>query len=129
MTADYSGKPLLEKLGYQTGDKVYLHNPPQWFVRELTAHGILSNSTLPTTWAHLFVKNKQDLRQLIDHLALDKVQKAIWLSWPKQASKIPTDVSEQTLRDVLLPLGWVDIKVAAVDETWSGLKFTRRKMT
>jgi hypothetical protein len=129
MSAGYSGKPLIEKLGYQAGDSVYIFDAPDWFVQDLQAHGILSTSTLPTTWAHLFVQNRKDLEQLTTDLALNDVQKAIWVSWPKKASQVPTDITEQTLRDVILPLGWVDVKVAAVDETWSGLKFTRRLHT
>jgi hypothetical protein len=51
----------------------------------------------------------------------------IWISWPKKASKVPTDITEDVIRDVLLPVGLVDVKVAAVDETWSGLKMVIRK--
>jgi len=55
-------------------------------------------------------------------------EKSLWLSWPKQASGVKTDVTEQTFRDVILPLGWVDVKVAAIDDTWSGLKFFAPKI-
>lgn len=127
MSVGYSGKSLIDKLGYQPGDSVFSHAAPQWFVQELTKHGILSTSTLPTTWAHLFFKNREDLEQFVSTFALEDIQKAIWLSWPKKASKVPTDITEQSLRDVILPLGWVDVKVAAVNEIWSGLKFMRRK--
>lgn len=122
----YSGKPLVNKLGYQPDNTVLVHAAPGWFVQELTMRDILTNSTLPTTWAHLFFTRSEDLRQYMDHFALDEIQKAIWISWPKKTSKVPTDITEQTLRDIILPLGWVDVKVAAIDKIWSGLKFMRR---
>ncbi len=122
----YSRKPLFDKLGYQTGDSVYVHGAPEWFVTGLTDRGILMVGTLPSTWAHLFFINKNDLHQYINALDLDNIQKALWVSWPKKASKVPTDISEQDLRDIILPSGLVDVKVVAVDEIWSGLKFTRR---
>jgi len=124
--AGYSGKPLIAKLGYRPSDTVFVYHAPEWFVQDLTKRTIITISTLPTTWAHLFVTNRKDLEQLLSRLHLEDIQKALWVSWPKKASHVPTDINEQTLRDVILPLGWVDVKVAAVDETWSGLKFTRR---
>jgi hypothetical protein len=123
----YSGKPLLSKLGYLAGDSVLLVSAPDWFRQHLDASGILTISTLPATWAHMFLTEQKDLRHLASSLELSMIEKGLWLSWPKRASKIPTDISENDLRDAILPLGWVDVKVAAVDDDWSGLKFLRRK--
>lgn len=77
---------------------------------------------------HLFVTWRAELlgaaEMILDRLAKDGV---LWISWPKKGSKQPTDITEDTLREVLLPSGLVDVKVCAVDETWSGLKFVWRK--
>ncbi len=77
---------------------------------------------------HVFVKRRSELVELIN-VHKDKIKQngAIWVSWPKKAAKIATDVTEDTVREVALPLGLVDIKVCAVDEVWSGLKLVIRK--
>lgn len=63
----------------------------------------------------------------IRHTDLEHIEKSLWVSWPKKASKVVADINEQDIRDSILPSDWVDTKVAAIDETWSGLKFLRRK--
>lgn len=126
--AGYSGTPLLPKLGYKPGQTIYLKDAPMWFSKLLRAEGI-QPGPLPTDWAHGFFAKRSDLEKFLKKLNLDKVSTGLWVSWPKKASKMPTDLTEQTFRDLILPLGWVDIKVAAIDETWSGLKFTRRKLS
>jgi hypothetical protein len=81
-----------------------------------------------TDIVHLFSTSKADLastlKRALQHVRPDA---ALWISWPKKASKVPTDITEDTIRDVALPLGLVDIKVCAVDEVWSGLKLVIRK--
>jgi hypothetical protein len=82
---------------------------------------------LPATHAHLFFDSKVGLRRFLKDTHLNDIEKSLWLSWPKKASGVKTEVTQQTLREAILPLGWVDTKVAAIDATWSGLKFLRRR--
>lgn len=122
----YSGKPLTSKLGYLTGDTVYLSNPPKWFKDVLTAEGISIVQT-KADWGHGFFTNQASLDTFLSATKLESFSKGFWVSWPKKASGIATDLTEQSFRDIILPLGWVDTKVCAIDEIWSGLKFLRRK--
>jgi hypothetical protein len=126
MESGYSGTPLVKKLGYETGQSILLLNPPAWFQEELHSAGIEASRNEPATWAHFFCESQQELADILDSVDLDQIEKGFWASWPKKSSGIKTDVTEQTFRDTILPLGWVDTKVAAIDETWSGLKFLRR---
>jgi hypothetical protein len=87
---------------------------------------VVGSHGLPALWAHGFFKSQAELDTFLDTIDLDSIEKGLWVSWPKKTSGIKTDLTEQTFRDKILPLGWVDIKVAAIDEIWSGLKFTRR---
>ena len=82
---------------------------------------------LPATHAHLFFASRRELQDFLNEYDINQVEKTVWFSWPKKASGVKTDLTEQSFRDAILPLGWVDTKVAAVDDTWSGLKFLRRK--
>jgi hypothetical protein len=125
--AGYSHKKLVDKLGYKPIDTVYIFNAPKDFKNYLKNEHVIANHGLPALWAHGFFKSQSDLHAFLDALNLDDIEKGIWFSWPKKSSKVKTDLTEQTFRDEILPLGWVDIKVAAIDETWSGLKFLRRK--
>ena len=125
--AGYSGTPLLQKLGYKSGDQVYTIRAPRQFLDYLQDGAIILSPTLPAMWGHIFVTTQSDLQQLLDETDLDKVQTGWWFSWPKKASGVQTDLTEQVFRDFILPKGWVDTKVCAIDETWSGLKFLRRK--
>ncbi len=118
----------MQKLGYHEGDAVFAHDCPKWFRQRLATSGIIEVSTLPTTYAHWFVTTRDSLEELLNTHSLVSIQKALWISWPKKASKVTTDITEHSLRDAVLPLGWVDVKVAAVDDVWSGLKFTRRRI-
>jgi len=78
---------------------------------------------------HLFVTQSEELAGQLAVLRQEiRPDTAVWVSWPKKASRVPTDVTEETIREVALPLGFVDVKVCAVSETWSGLKFLRRKV-
>ncbi|HSX44200.1 MAG TPA: hypothetical protein VLE69_02800 [Candidatus Saccharimonadales bacterium] len=122
----YSDTPLLKKLGYKAGENVFTLNAPGWFRVLLGQSGVVSGRALPTYWAHGFFTSQVEVENFLDTIDFDQIVKGIWVSWPKKASGKQTDLTEQTFRDLILPLGWVDIKVAAIDNTWSGLKFTRR---
>lgn len=123
----YSGTPLLKKLGYESGDSVYTLEAPEWFVDELQKNKVKLAPGLPATWAHGFFINQFELQAFLNIVNLDQIEKGLWVSWPKKAAKVKTDLTEQTFRDLILPTGWVDVKIAAIDDTWSGLKFLRRK--
>jgi len=126
--AGYSGTPLLKKLGYNANDSVLLVNSPDWFKELLNESSISATTSLPATWAHVFCDTQNELFRFLNYTDLEKIEKGIWLSWPKKSSKVEADLTEQSFRDAVLPLGWVDTKVAAIDETWSGLKFLRRRI-
>jgi hypothetical protein len=128
----YSGVPLARKLGYREGCKVFLIAPPEDYeqlVRPLPP-GVrfVARANKSVDIAHLFVTERAVLhRQLCKLRETLKLEAPIWVSWPKKASKMPTDITEDTIREVALPLGFVDIKVCAVSEVWSGLKVVVRK--
>jgi hypothetical protein len=123
----YSGKFLIDKLGYKPLDSVYLFGAPEDFIVYLEENEIFDAHKLPAQWAQGFFRHSSELEIFLDNIALEDIEKGLWVSWPKKSSKAETDLTEQTFRDVILPTGWVDIKVIAIDETWSGLKFTRRR--
>lgn len=132
MTTGYSGTPLAKKLGLKDGMRVWYDRMPESVRAEIEeAELTLSEQEVPaagTNFAHVFVeeraaleKHLAALRELIDPAGM------VWVSWPKKASKVPTDITEDTIREVCLPIGFVDVKVCAVDEIWSGLKLMIRK--
>ncbi|WP_059020089.1 hypothetical protein [Mycobacterium sp. M26] len=129
--AGYSHRSLRDKLGIKPGMQVYVSNMPPDVWAEL---GDVQNDTTVTTdercanYLHYFISTSSELVDIAERVQqLEQPQQMFWISWPKKASKIPTDVTEQTLRDVLLPTGLVDVKVCAVSEVYSGLKFVWRK--
>lgn len=130
--AGYSGTPLAKKLGIKEQSRVLLVGAPESFVdllAPLPSGVVFAGKAGPDVdLAHVFVTQKEDLAR---HLAvLRKKLKAdavTWISWPKKASKVPTTITEDTIRDVALPMGLVDVKVCAIDEVWSGLKLMLRK--
>ena len=128
--AGYSGTPLARKLGFKDGGKVFLENPPPNY-RTLIAPAriaIASSLGADTDIAHLFVTRRARLAAALRNAReVMRPDAAVWVSWPKKSSKVPTDVTEDTIREVALPLGLVDIKVCAVDDTWSGLKLVVRR--
>src|SRR5437667_26653 len=131
-TAGYSGTPLVKKLGIAAGMRVHLRYAPTDYDNTLGALPdeveVVKQLKGTLNFIQLFVTERNVLEdELPDCLeALDR-DGMIWISWPKKASKVRTDITEQTIRDVALPLGLVDIKVCAVDEVWSGLKLVIRK--
>lgn len=131
MPAGYSGTPLAKKLGYKSGYRVYLDNAPDDYA-DLVAPlpedvQILDKPAADLDMVHLFTDKAKDLAaKLKRYLKNIKPAGVIWVSWPKKASKRPTDITEDVIRELALPLGLVDVKVCAVDEGWSGLKLVIR---
>jgi hypothetical protein len=130
--AGYSGTPLSKKLGIKPGSRLYVAGAPSDYrkvVKPLPdGVEIASRMSADVDLAHLFTVKRADLAaKLSSTLAKLKPDGTIWVSWPKKASKVATDITEDTIRAVALPLGLVDVKVCAVDETWSGLKLVIRK--
>ena len=132
MTAGYSGTPLARKLSLKDGQRVWWEDMPDPVRAEIEGAGIdlrqLSAPEAPIDVAHVFVTRRAALEDALGRLLplLDR-SGFIWISWPKQAAKVPTDITEDVIRAVALPLGLVDVKVCAVDATWSGLKLTIRR--
>ena len=128
----YSGAPLARKLGIKASRHVLLHGAPDGFVHllaPLPAGVVFETQAGPRVdIAHIFVTRKEDLIGQLSALRRTlKPEAALWVSWPKKAARVPTTVTEDTLREVALPLGFVDVKVCAVSEVWSGLKLVVRK--
>jgi hypothetical protein len=130
--AGYSGTPLPRKLGVKEGARVAVLNAPDDFTDTLGAlpDGVTVRERLrgPLDVIVFFTVHRADLERRIDRLkaALDPAGR-LWIAWPKRASRVETDMTEDVVRDVALPLGLVDNKVAAIDETWSGLQLVIRK--
>lgn len=123
----YSGTPLAKKLGIKEGFTIRVVNQPDYYFKLFTDFpekvSITSNKNVKKNLIHFFTKKA---KELIDNISLLKNEieenGMIWVSWPKKASKIQTDITEDTVRNLALQNGLVDIKVCAVDEVWSGLK-------
>ena len=126
--AGYSGTPLVKKLGIKPCARVQFLNRPGGFdVSELATEAKTVRAG-DVDFALLFVKSAAELKKALAPL-LQRVAGGgmVWVAWPKKASGVATDLTENVVREIGLPLGWVDVKVCAIDETWSGLKFYRRK--
>jgi len=132
MTAGYSGTPLAKKLSLRDGQRVWWYEMPTSVRAEIETEDLALTQLIwpeaPVDAAHIFVSRRADLE---DHIARLRLVLApagfLWVSWPKKASRLPTDISEDVIREVALPTGLVDVKVCAVDGTWSGLKLMIRK--
>jgi hypothetical protein len=132
MPAGYSATPLPKKLGIKPSSRVLLINPPTGYraVLQPLPDDVTFAKQAGTTVdvVQLFATEREVLAR---HLATLRNQlrpdAAIWVSWPKKASKVPTTITEDTIRELAFPLGLVDIKVCAVTEIWSGLKLVVRK--
>ncbi|MEG3148061.1 hypothetical protein U1839_25720 [Sphingomonas sp. RT2P30] len=132
MPTGYSGTPLAKKLGLKPGQRAWFDAMPDSVRGEIDPGAIglvlLDEPNPGLDLAHVFVTTRAGLERHIallrDRLAADGM---IWVSWPKKASKVPTDITEDVVRAVALPTGLVDVKVCAVDEIWSGLKLVIRK--
>jgi hypothetical protein len=126
--AGYSGTPLEKKLGIKPGFEIMLVNAPTYYFNLFSdLPGDLNFNKDPDIkkdFIHFFTKNEDEFIETLPLLKDQiKANGIIWVSWPKKASKIITDITENTIRDYGLKIGLVDIKVCAVDEIWSGLKF------
>jgi hypothetical protein len=132
MTAGYSGTPLAKKLSLKDGMRVWWDGTPESVPEEIAAEGLqlllLAQPSAPIDVAHMFVTERADLEARLKQL-LPLLERAgmIWVSWPKKASKVPTDITEDVIRDIALPMGLVNVKVCAIDATWSGLKLVIRR--
>jgi len=128
--AGYSGTPLAAKLGLKPGQRVWRDNMPPSVAAEIGDTGaiLLDAPEMGLDVAQIF---KTERAALADDLAALRRLLApagfVWVSWPKKASKVPTNIDENVIRDICLPIGLVDVKVCAVDATWSGLKLMIRK--
>ena len=131
----YSGTPLAQKLGMKDGQRVTFVGLPKSLDDLRTARAFVNVAN--AKWGkfgksrdliHAFTTSRGDLEKhskaLMDAIVPDGT---VWISWPKKSAKVPTDITEDVIREVLLPIGLVDVKVCAVDETWSGLKMVIRK--
>lgn len=132
MTAGYSGTPLAQKLSLKDGMRVWRLAMPDSVADEIAAGGIaldlFAAPAAPLDCAHIFVTERAELeRQLVALKPLLAPGGFIWVSWSKKAAKIPTDITEDAIRAVCLPMGLVDVKVCAVDAVWSGLKLMVRR--
>ncbi len=130
--AGYSGTPLAKKLGFKEGSRVRISGAPDNYLSLVSPrpeHVQISKAFRKDIdiW-HFFTRSAVELKtQLPRQLKAIRQNGMIWVSWPKKASKVPTDVTEDVIRKVALPLGLVDVKVCALDDTWSGLKLVIRK--
>jgi hypothetical protein len=126
--AGYSGKPVVQKLGVKPGFRIFVTGLPVAYceiVGDLPDDVTVAKAAkAPLDMVHLFATEAKGLAaKLRSYRAAIEPDGMIWVSWPKKASGVATDLSDMVVRDTALPLGLVDIKVCAVDETWSGLKF------
>ncbi|MFZ9395908.1 MAG: hypothetical protein ACO25F_07610 [Erythrobacter sp.] len=128
--AGYSGTPLAKKLSLKPGLRAWFHAIPETVRVELANSGVeeLPGPIKGLDVAHIFTAERAELAHLLAELrhTIDP-NGFIWASWPKKASKVPTDITEDTIREICLPLGFVDVKVCAVDQTWSALKLMIRR--
>jgi hypothetical protein len=130
--AGYSGTPLAKKLGLKAGSSLALVAAPDDYMGliapvpdDLRVNGRVSSTA---DIAHGFFTRRADLeRFLISCRSKLKPEAMVWVSWPKKSAKVATDITEDVVRDVALPLGFVDVKVCAVTDVWSGLKLVVRK--
>ncbi len=128
----YSGTPLAKKLGIRAGARLFLHRAPDNYPQLLAPlpAGVQTVTRIDrdTDLIHVFTDRRSDLGNALQRARRSmRPDATIWVSWPKKASGVPTDITEDVVRELALPMGLVDIKVCAVDETWSGLKLVVRK--
>ena len=129
-TAGYSSKSLAKKLGLREGmNAIAIHAPSEyqdWLGSE--KNFLRKKSNPPWDFVHLFVNKLEELEEQLHYLRTNITPDGIvWVSWFKKSAKLPTEITEDIIRDTCLPLGFVDIKVCAVSDVWSGLKLVIRK--
>jgi len=132
MTSGYSGTPLAKKLSLKGGMRVWFDGMPESVADDIASEGLqlqlLEGPEAPIDAAHVFATERADLAVKLNQLLplLDRAG-MIWVSWPKKASKVPTDITEDVVRELALPMHLVDVKVCSVDDIWSGLKLVIRR--
>ena len=131
-SAGYSGTPLPQKLGIKPGMTLHVVDAPMDYSALIAPVGktvaFATRVTKDVELLHAFVTRKGRLEEVLDRARAGLGTEAIvWVSWPKKAAGMASEITEDTVRDMALPLGFVDVKVCAVDETWSGLKLVVRK--
>jgi hypothetical protein len=134
MTAGYSGTPLPRKLGIRPGHRLVLLDAPDGFDATLadlpagvTVHRDLAGAE-PADVVVLFVTERHELARRLDGVRRRMARDGgFWVAWPKKAAKVPTDMTEDVVREVALPTGLVDNKVCAIDAVWSGLRLVIRR--
>ncbi|CAN5779495.1 DUF3052 family protein [soil metagenome] len=129
--AGYSVTALLKKLGIKETLKVQLINAPQDYMgfleKDITSQ--LVSKTADADLVHIFAISKKELAVIFKQINKQaKEGLIIWISWYKKSSGMQTEVTEDVIREIVLPTGWVDIKVCAVSDLWSGLKIVKRKI-
>ncbi len=132
MSSGYSGTPLAKKLSLRDGQRVWFLAMPESIADEIDEYALeltfVADPAEGVDAAHVFVTERADLERLLGTLRQQIASDGqVWVSWPKKAAKIPTDITEDTIREVALPSGFVDTKVCAINESWSGLKLVIRK--
>ena len=129
----YSGTPLWKKLGYKTAMSAYVDGAPSNYFSLLALPAAVAVTWLPRAksnleFVHLFATSASKLKTKLEFYRKRIVPGGvIWVSWPKKSSGVKSDITEDTIRDVALPMGLVDVKVCAVDGVWSGLKLMIRR--
>ena len=131
MPAGYSKRPLVQKLGIRPGARVAILNPPSGYRRTLgplpAKVAVSRGLNGPFDFIQFFTREKRELEARFDPMKKAMAENgALWISWPKGSSGVSTDVNENVVREMALANGLVDVKVCAVDETWSGLKLVYR---
>ncbi len=132
MGSEYSATPLARKLSLRDGQRVWFSRMPESVGDEIDEYALeltfVADPAEGIDAAHIFVTARGDLESklatLREQIAPDG---QVWVSWPKVASRVDTDITEDTIREVALPMGFIDTKVCAVDDVWSGLKLVIRK--
>lgn len=132
----YSGKPIFQKLGLKPGMSCLVAGAPDHFAALMAgADGVRFEHGEPAGVSagaydavHVFCRTRQSLHERRDAAIAALAEGGmLWISWPKKSSPLYVDLSENVVRDIVLPTGWVDVKVCAVDGDWSGLKFLKRR--
>jgi hypothetical protein len=131
-TPGYSGTPLPQKLGITRGARLLALNKPPAYAVILgdlpSGVTLVSRAGASVDIAHLFAVRRTELERQLKRLRASlRSDAVVWVSWPKKTAKVPTDITEDVIRAVALPMGFVDVKVCAVTDVWSGLKLVVRK--